>query len=286
MTIVAVGGAADVVAACGVACARAKDVPLTFDDVSAVVVDVEALPRTCDAPLVVLVHGRWAVEHPALFDRGMRHIVARHNAHDLAQVLRAIGARSAPAPETWLATLRAEQHVPVNGSAAKGAAIEATRAFATRLDIAERMVANACHVVEELVTNAVFNAPVDDGTGEHLFTRRKRSEAVVLPAGKAVQLSLRSDGVRLAITVVDPWGTLPPGGVHAYLAKGFRRGPDQVDKKEGGAGLGLYQVFDASSHLVVVLEPRKRTELTALIDAGGTYREFASESKSLNVFFS
>lgn len=286
MTIVAVRGAADVVAACGVACTHARDVPLTFDDVTAVVVDLEALPRSCDAPLVVLVDGRWAVEHPQLLDRGVRHIVARHNAHDLAVVLRAIGARRAPTPETWLAPLRAEQHVAVTGSAAKSAALEATRAFVTRLDIAERLVANACHVVEELVTNAVFNAPVDDGTGEHLFARRKRSEAVVLPAAKPVQLSLRTDGARLAITVVDPWGTLPPGGVHAYLAKGFRRGPDQVDKKEGGAGLGLYQVFDASSHLVVALEARKRTELTALIDAGGTYREFASEAKSLDVFSS
>lgn len=39
MSVVAVGTAADVVAACGVACTRAADVPLTFDGVKAVVVD-------------------------------------------------------------------------------------------------------------------------------------------------------------------------------------------------------------------------------------------------------
>ena len=219
-----------------------------------------------------------------LLERGVRHIVARANTHDLAVVLHAIAGNAAPAPAAWLANITSEERVTLGGAREKHAAIGRARAFVERLEIAERLVANACHIVEELVTNAIFNAPVHDDTGEHLYARRKRDEDVALPDDKRVDLALRTDGERLAITVTDPWGTLAAAGIYAYLAKGFRRGPDQVDAKEGGAGLGLYQVFDAASHLVVVIEPRVRSEVTALIEAGGTYREFALESKSLNVF--
>jgi hypothetical protein len=284
VSVVAVGPAADVVSACGVACTKAADVPLTFDDVSAVVVDAAQVPRSCDAPLVVLVEGKWAHDQRALFDRSVRHVIARANTHDLAVVLRALATHTVPAPDAWLAKIKTQVRVTLDGSRDKHYAVERTRLFVEDLDIAERFVANACHIVEELITNAVFNAPVHDDTGEHLYARRKRSDDVVLPDGKQVELLLRTDGERIAITVTDPWGTLAAAGVFAYLAKGFRGGPDQVDAKAGGAGLGLYQVFDAASHLVVVIEPRVRSEVTALIEAGGTYREFALESKSLNVF--
>lgn len=287
MKIVAVGGAADAVSASGVACTRASDVPLTFEGIDALVVDVANVvdvPRLCEAPLVVLVDGRWASDHRVILERGVRHIVARGNTHDLAVVLRALRAHAPPRPDAWLAQVTSEERATLNGSRDKHEVIANARAFFERLEIAERLVANACHIVEELVTNAIFNAPVHDDTGEHLYARRRRNEDVALPDGKRVELLLRADGERLAITVTDPWGTLAAADVHAYLAKGFRRGPDQVDKKDGGAGLGLYQVFDAASHLVVVIEPRVRSEVTALIEAGGTYREFAAESKSLNVF--
>jgi hypothetical protein len=284
VNVVAVGAAADVVAASGVPCAKVGDVPLTFDGVAALVVDVVGMPRACDVPLVVLVDGRWAHDHRSVLERGVRHVVARSNTHDLGVVLRALASHAVPGPPAWLGPLTNEMSVTLGSSSEKHAAIAAARVFVERLEIAERLVANACHIVEELVTNAIFNAPVHDDTGEHLYARRKRNEDVALPDGKRVELTLRSDGARLAITVADPWGTLPPGGVHAYLAKGFRRGPDQVDAKDGGAGLGLYQVFDAATHLVAVIAPRTRTEMTALIDIGGTYRDFAAESKSLNVF--
>lgn len=286
MSVVAVGAAVDAVNACGIACTAASDVPLTFDGVTAVVVDIAQLPRSCDVPLVVLVDGRWALEHRNILEGNVRHVVARANEKDLCVVLRALTSRTAPAPAptAWLGAITREERVCLRASADKRGAIEQTRAFGEELQIAERLVANACHIVEELVTNAIYNAPVHDDTGEHLYARRKRNEDVVLPDDKRVELVLRTDGERLAITATDPWGTLSPGVVHAYLAKGFRRGADQVDAKAGGAGLGLYQVFDAASHLVVVLAPRVRTEMTALIDVGGTYRDFAVESKSLNVF--
>lgn len=279
-------------ASAGVPCTGAAEVPLTFDGIGALVVDHAGagIPRVDDnagpgVPLVLLVDGRWPHDHPDIFQRSVRHVVARSaDVDDLAVVLRCLLARRAPSPDEWLAKAQAEERIEIRRAHEKHDAIDRTRSFVASLEIADRLVANACHIVEELLTNAVFNAPVSDDTGEHLHARKKRTEDVALPDGKHVELLLRTDGHRLAMSVRDPWGTLSAGHVHGYLAKGFRRGADQVDAKEGGAGLGLYQVFEGASHLVVVIERRVRTEVTALIEAGGTYRSFALESKSLNVF--
>lgn len=236
-------------------------------------------------PAVFLVEGRWQHDHRELIECGaVHHVLAKTLDHEkLVAVLRALAASSPPAIAHWIGAMQHEQKMLITGSNDKTAALKSTRAFAQGLGITERLAANACHIVEELVTNAVYDAPVD-AQGAPAFASWRRTEAVTLPEHKFVDVVLRTDGRRLAVSVADRWGTLTPERLLSYIAKGLRRGDDQVDRKPGGAGLGLYQVFDAASHLVVVLEQGVRTEVTALIEAGGTYRAFARESKSLNVF--
>jgi hypothetical protein len=99
-------------------------------------------------------------------------------------------------------------------------------------------------------------------------------------------LSLMSGGSRIGLAVRDPFGSLKVGTITRYLGKCFRGGDDQVDTKEGGAGLGLYWVFEALSHFVVNVQVGVSTETMGLLDVKGRYRDFVRRGKSFNVFVS
>ena len=116
------------------------------------------------------------------------------------------------------------------------------------------------------------------------FAHVPRNVHVELYGGEEIDVKLCCDGQKLGVSVTDPFGSLTEERVLGYLAKSFRKGPDQVDKKPGGAGLGLYYVFDALSHFVINIEAGKRTEMIGLIELTTTFRDYALRAKSFNIF--
>lgn len=161
--------------------------------------------------------------------------------------------------------------------------LDQMRAFIEPSRIPRRIVVSLLDAAEELMTNAVYNAPIT-GDGNPRYARMARTELVSLDSAEYVDVDLRVDGKQIGIAVADPFGSLRPELVTHYLAKCFRKQDDQIDAKDGGAGLGLYYAFEKVSHLVVNIEPSKRTELIALVNIRNTYREFAGEAKSFNMF--
>lgn len=137
-------------------------------------------------------------------------------------------------------------------------------------------------VAEELVTNALYDAPVDGTVPRHAST--KRSQEVVLRPGEEVRVTLATDGTQIGISVCDPFGSLAPNTVVEYLAKCFRKGHDQIDRKDGGAGLGLYYTYASLSRFIVNIEQGKRTEFIGLIDSAGSFKDLEMGPRSLSVF--
>ena len=177
---------------------------------------------------------------------------------------------------------------PVRGASMRASSqrrevFETTRRFLQGIGLRNRLVEQMVTVTDELVTNALYNAPLD-ADGRRLYASLSRTQPVVLPEGDRVEVRWMSDGRRLGIGVRDPYGSLTASTVLDYLAKCFRKGSDQVDTKDGGAGLGLYYVFESTSQLVVNVEPGVCTEMIALLDIQVSYREFASRCKSINIF--
>lgn len=87
-----------------------------------------------------------------------------------------------------------------------------------------------------------------------------------------------------AISITDPFGGLTSEQFRRYIGKGLRRGADQIDDKAGGAGLGLYFLFERLNSLVLNVAPGRCTELIGLIDITGSFRAAVAAPKSLNVF--
>lgn len=171
----------------------------------------------------------------------------------------------------------------VTKSSDKAEIVAAAEEYAKNLGVNPRFASLFSSVADEFVTNAVFNAPLD-AEGRHRFAHKSRTDLVELDIGEQVEVKFCCDGRRLGISTADPFGSLKTERLLDYLSKCLRKGDDQVDAKEGGAGLGFYYIFDSLSHFVVNLKPGKMTEMIGIIDITGTFRDFTSKHKSFNVF--
>lgn len=139
-----------------------------------------------------------------------------------------------------------------------------------------RVASMAMLVTDELISNAVHNAPID-ARGEHYRRDLPRSEDLVLDEKHAVTLRWGCDARYLAIEVTDRFGTLDRETIIRALAK------QQVRDSGAGAGMGVALAYRSCDHLVFDLAPGKRTEIIALIDVRYPPTERVPAS-SYNVF--
>ncbi|GAC1569966.1 MAG: hypothetical protein NVS3B20_01300 [Polyangiales bacterium] len=173
--------------------------------------------------------------------------------------------------------------VSISSSEELNDVLSAARAFAASVAINSRLVFKFATATEELVLNALYNAPVD-AAKERRFASFSRSQKIQLGPQEVIDVCFASDGRRLGVSVRDPFGSLTVEAVLSYLSKCFRRGEDQVETKAGGAGLGLYFAFESLSHLIINLREGSLTETIGLMDIRGTHRDFLERSKSFNIF--
>lgn len=171
----------------------------------------------------------------------------------------------------------------LKSSADKEGVIAVCEQLAQATGLSDRKTGMLIGVAEELTSNALYDAPVDSAQRPR-YADLPRSERVELGPNETVAVTIASDGRRIGIAVEDSFGSLRAETVVDYLAKCLRRGQDQIDRKPGGAGLGLFYAFSSLSQFVVNIEPRKRTEMIGLIDIGGSYRDFEQRAKSFSVF--
>jgi hypothetical protein len=171
----------------------------------------------------------------------------------------------------------------VNDSARKNDHLARFEAFCNDLGLNTRLAGLAKGVADEFLMNAVYNAPVDEH-GRHIYSKLPRTERVVLTGRAQATFQYACDGRYLAVAASDNFGTLAKETILRYLAKCFARGEDQIDKKQGGAGIGFYYIVESLSHFVINIAPGERTEVIGLIDVQGSYKDFAEQAKSFNIF--
>jgi hypothetical protein len=131
-------------------------------------------------------------------------------------------------------------------------------------------------VTDELISNAVHNAPID-ASGVRYRREAPRDRPIALDAAHAVDLRWGCDARYLAIEVTDRYGSLDRETILRALAS------SSVRETGTGAGMGLALSYRSSDHLVFNLEPGRRTEIIALIDVRQTPAERVAAS-SYNVF--
>ena len=156
-------------------------------------------------------------------------------------------------------------------------------AFADEEGVPPRFARLFVSLADELLTNALFNAPVDRD-GQRAFATHSRRDQVRLRPRTAARVRWTFDGRRLGLSVTDGFGSLRPYEVCASLARHFRRGPQQARRGPGGARLGLLQAFASVQCFVCNIDPGVKTEVIGTLDVDRPYRHFARRPKSFHVF--
>ena len=139
-----------------------------------------------------------------------------------------------------------------------------------------RVASMAMLVADELISNAVHNAPCD-ADGHHYRSEVARDTDLELDARHQVRLRWGCDARYVAIEVNDHFGSLDRGTILRSLAK------QNVRESGGGAGMGVALSYRSCDHLVFNLAPGKKTEIIALIDVRYSPSERIPAS-SFNVF--
>ncbi len=139
-----------------------------------------------------------------------------------------------------------------------------------------RVASMAMLVADELISNAVHNAPVD-AAGDHFRRDVARNIEIDLPGRESVALRWGCDARYLAIEVTDQFGSLDKDTILRSLSR------SDIRESGGGAGMGIALCYRSCDHLVFNLSPGRRTEIIALIDVRYPPAERTTVS-SYNVF--
>ena len=155
--------------------------------------------------------------------------------------------------------------------------------YASLLGCNQRTLEMIENVADELVTNAIYNAPRTPD-GEPKYAKLSRRESVVLEEHEVGQLQFACDGAYIAIAQIDPFGSLTRDTVVSYLNRCLVKGPDQLSDASGGAGIGLFRVFQSLSKFIINIQPGTKTEVITLIDLRLSMRRFRQAAKSFHIF--
>jgi hypothetical protein len=118
--------------------------------------------------------------------------------------------------------------------------------------------------LDEMLMNALYDAPVDEH-GRPIFSEIPTKTRISLRVEQKVVVQYVCDGRQFAIAVRDSFGTLDRPTVLRYLHKCLHS-EQQIDRKVGGAGLGLYLITNSSSAVFFNVLPGVATEAVCTFD--------------------
>lgn len=149
-----------------------------------------------------------------------------------------------------------------------------------------RTAARLAEVAHELLMNAMYDAPADeDGHPRYSHDRKMDIE---LDDSEVPTFRLASDGVTLALQVVDNFGRLTRAHVVSGVTRGLGAAHDPsanvLDTSQGGAGLGIFRIFSASAATVVEIKPGRYSIVTSFFDLNVNARDARTMPVSLHLF--
>jgi CheY-like chemotaxis protein len=152
------------------------------------------------------------------------------------------------------------------------------------LGLGPRVASMARLTADELLSNAIYNAPVDSN-GVHYRAGEQRDASRLIELRERPRLRYSCDARYLAVEVSDNFGSLRSSTILQHLVKATNRsGIDRIDFDAPGAGMGIALAYSCSTHLIFNLEPSERTEVIGLFDVRFKPAERGNGISSFNVF--
>ncbi len=136
--------------------------------------------------------------------------------------------------------------------------------FAEAMGVRRKYRESIEQCMDEMLMNALYDAPVDEH-GKQIFAEVPTKTRISLRVEQKVVVQYACDGKQFAVSVRDTFGTLERPTVLRYLHKCLHS-DQQIDRKAGGAGLGLYLMTNSSSEVYFNVLPGVATEAVCIFD--------------------
>jgi hypothetical protein len=216
------------------------------------------------------------------------HIVANLDtdwtATDLGITLRKVLTQDFFGVEKYLSTDCSVQSHTVTGSADRELLNKRVQEWVDSCGVGKNISRLAHGICEELLMNAIYDAPVAGGRTH--YEQLERTAKRTLASDEWSTLRLGMDQRLLAISVVDPFGAFLREKWFSYLRKALKRDDTHnlIDTKKGGAGLGLFKMLYSSHGVVCNVDPGRKTEVIVLININIPVRDFIHMPRSIHYF--
>jgi hypothetical protein len=148
----------------------------------------------------------------------------------------------------------------------RGRAIDTVLSYAEEAKMRRQVRTAIGAVCEELLMNALYDAPVDD-SGKQIFADVDPHARRDTRSPRPVSIRYAATESHFAVAVRDRFGRLAKNTILAYIEKCIGS-PNQIDRKTYGAGLGLYLVANAAATYVVNVAYGIATEVVCTFDRG------------------
>ena len=166
----------------------------------------------------------------------------------------------------------------------KQEAAEAVRQYLISAKIPARISNIIANAVDELLMNALFDAPVDD-FGKTLYNATSRNQGRELKENEQVKMSIGYDGFYVGVSITDQFGSLDRNRILTHVSSNYRDSEYQIRVSQAGAGLGVATIFKSGGSLIYHCELHAKTEATLLFRTYPNYREFKNQFKLFSAKF-
>lgn len=188
-----------------------------------------------------------------------------------------------PTLEPYLLPGAQIQSIQMKSSKEKIAIVDAIKSYSSKAKFGSRPTTLIANCADELIMNAVFNAPVDP-FGKKLFDTTPRDLDFALTGQHEVSVSVGYDGKVLALMVSDLYGSVDKDKIIFHISSAYSHSEYRV-KMIAGAGLGLSNIFQTGGSLVFNVEKGNRTDVVALFERTENYRAFKDQFRFFSTRF-
>lgn len=176
------------------------------------------------------------------------------------------------------------QTVKLLKSSQKQDAVEATRQFLLAAKFQARMATAIANAVDEVLMNAIYDAPVD-ALGKPLHVTAARTTELDLSGPSEVELLLGFDGAHVAISAIDHYGSLDKTRLMTHMSNHYATDEYKVKNSKAGAGIGLGTIFKMGGSLLFRSEPQAKTEATVIFERKDNHKNFKDQFKFTSTLF-
>ncbi|MBN21869.1 MAG: hypothetical protein CL678_11365 [Bdellovibrionaceae bacterium] len=166
----------------------------------------------------------------------------------------------------------------------KAEAVEAVKKYLLAARFKSRMAAVVANAVDELLMNAMFDAPVDE-IGRQILASTPRDTEFDLVDKHQVQMKVGYDGKYVGVTAIDYFGSLDKVKLMSHISKIYRDQEYRVRTSVAGAGIGLASVFRSGASFFFVSESKERTEVTVFFKRTDNFKEFKEQFRFISTQF-